>query len=79
MRPPMSTVTVKTEEQHAQAVMFRLPDMQEKRTQLIAALRGHLAEFGVLPPEQRAGIARVLAACRDLGPRALPTPVVDMA
>ena len=79
MRPTMSVVAVKTAEQQAQAVVFRSRDLLvRQRTQLINALRGHLAEFGILLPEQRGSVARILAACRELEEGDLPAPVMDM-
>jgi transposase len=60
-RPTMHFVTVKTEEQQARGMLFRTRDLLvRQRTQLINALRGHLAEYGVVAPQGRANI-------RDLG------------
>ncbi|WP_283809912.1 hypothetical protein [Bradyrhizobium vignae] len=40
-------MAVKSEEQHATAVVFRARDpLVRQRTQTMNALRGHLAEFG---------------------------------
>ena len=48
-RPTMRFVVVKTEEQQSRALIFRARDLLvRQRTQLINALRGHLAEFGVV-------------------------------
>ena len=48
-RPTMRFVAVKTEDQQARAMVFRTRDLLvRQRTQLINALRGHLAEFGVV-------------------------------
>ena len=50
-RPTMRFVAVKTEEQQAQGMVFRTRDLLVcQRTQTINALRGHLAEFGVIAP-----------------------------
>ena len=51
IRPTMRFVAVKTEEQQARAMLFRTRDLLvRQRTQLINALRGHLAEHGVVVP-----------------------------
>ena len=48
----MSFVAVKTEEQQARGMLFRTRDLLvRQRTQTINALRGHLAEFGVVAPK----------------------------
>ena len=48
-RPTMRFVAVKTEGQQARALIFRTRDLLvRQRTQLINALRGHLAEYGVV-------------------------------
>ena len=50
-RPTMQFVAVKTEEQQARSMIFRTRDLLvRQRTQLINALRGHLAEHGVIAP-----------------------------
>lgn len=51
-RPGMRFVAVKTEEQQASGMVFRTRDlMVRQRTQLINALRGHLAEYGWIAPK----------------------------
>ena len=48
-RPTMRFVKIKTEAQQARAMLFRTRDMLvRQRTQTINALRGHLAEHGVV-------------------------------
>lgn len=48
----MRFVVVKTEEQQARSMVFRTRDLLvRQRTQLINALRGHLAEHGVIAPQ----------------------------
>lgn len=48
-RPTMRFVAVKSEQQQARAMIFRARDLLvRQRTQLINALRGHLAEFGIV-------------------------------
>lgn len=49
MRPTMRTVAVKTSNQQARAMLFRTRDLLVgQRTQMVNALRGHLAEHGVI-------------------------------
>lgn len=50
-RPGMRFVAIKTEEQQAAGMVFRTRDLLvRQRTQLINALRGHLAEYGWVAP-----------------------------
>ena len=61
-RPSMRSVAVKTEEQQAQAMLFRTRDLLvQQRTQLVNALRGHLAEHGIIAPQGRANVKRLAA------------------
>ena len=49
LRPTMRFVAVKSEESQAAAIVFRTRDLLvRQRTQTINALRGHLAEFGIV-------------------------------
>ena len=67
-RPTMSVVAVKTEEQQACAMLFRTRDLLvRQRTQTINALRGHLAEFGVIAPQGPAHVTRLASALEDPG------------
>lgn len=51
-RPNMRFVAIKTEEQQASAMVFRTRDLLvRQRTQLINAIRGHLAEYGWVAPK----------------------------
>src|SRR6187397_2300287 len=64
-RPTMRFVVVKSEGQQARAMLFRTRDLLvRQRTQLINALRGHLAEHGVIAPQGPAHL-RTLAAAID--------------
>ena len=57
-RPTMRFVAVKTEAQQARAMLFRTRDLLvRQRTQLINALRGHLAEHGVVAPQGTAPVS----------------------
>ncbi len=50
-RPTMRFVAVKTEAEQARSVVFRARELLvHQRTQTINALRGHLAEFGLVAP-----------------------------
>jgi transposase len=47
-RPTMRFVSLKTEKQQARSMIFRTRDLLvRQRTQLVNALRGHLAEHGI--------------------------------
>ncbi|MDH2134428.1 IS110 family transposase [Sphingobium yanoikuyae] len=57
-RPGMRFVAVKSEEQQAAGMVFRTRDLiVRQRTQLINALRGHLAEYGWVAPRGLAQVA----------------------
>ncbi len=65
-RPTMRFVAVKSEEQQARAMLFRTRDLLvRQRTQLINALRGHLAEHGVVATTEAAYLNRLAAAIID--------------
>ena len=65
-RPTMPLVAVKTEEQQARGMLFRTRDLLvRQRTQTINALRGHLAEFGVVAPQGPAHAGRLASALDD--------------
>lgn len=51
-RPGMRFVAVKSEEQQANALLFKTRDLfVRQRTQIVNALRGHMAEFGWVAPK----------------------------
>jgi transposase len=61
-RPTMRFVPVKTAEQQAVLVLHRTRDLLvRQRTALVNALRGHLAEFGIVAPQGMSRIADLLA------------------
>ena len=67
-RPTMRFVAVKGEEQQARAMLFHTRDiLVRQRTQTINALRGHLAEFGVVAPQGVAHVGRLASALEDPG------------
>ena len=77
-RPTMRFVAVKTEAQQARCMLFRTRDLLvRQRTQTINALRGHLAEFGVIAPQGLAHLTRLALAVR--GPESgLPEAVREL-
>ena len=63
----MRFVAVKSEQQQAAALVFRQRNLVvRQRTQLGDAIRGHLAEYGWVAPEEGAHLA-VLADLLDSG------------
>jgi transposase len=61
-RPSMRFVPVKSEAQQAALMLHRARDLLvRQRTQLINALRGHLAEFGIIEAQGAWNLSRVLA------------------
>lgn len=66
VRPDMRLVAVKTEDQQARAMIFRTRDLLvRQRTQLINALRGHLAEYGIVAAQGRAQLQTLAVAIED--------------
>jgi len=64
-RPSMRFVALKSEDQQAQAMLFRTRDLLvRQRTQLVNALRGHLAEHGIVAAY---GLAKVKVLAAALG------------
>ncbi|MBB4383572.1 transposase [Bradyrhizobium sp. SBR1B] len=60
-RPTMRFVAVKSAEQQANAVVFRARDLLvRQRTQMINALRGHLAEYGVIVPQGPSHVVKLI-------------------
>ena len=77
-RPTMHFVEVKTEAQQAQGMLFHTRDLLvRQRTQTINALRGHLAEYGVVAPQGRARIGQLAAVLED-GDCGLPKAVAEL-
>jgi transposase len=65
-RPSMRYVPVKSQEQQSVLVMHRARDMLvRQRTQLINAIRGHLAEFGLIQAQGVPNVARLLNDMRE--------------
>jgi transposase len=78
-RPTMRFVAPKSAAQQAAAMAFRTRELLvRQRTQTINALRGHLAEYGVIAPTGPSHVGR-LAAMIECEQSALPAPVVTLA
>lgn len=78
-RPTMRFVEVKSEAAQARAMVFRTRDLLvRQRTQLINALRGNLAEFGIVAPQGPANLGRLQEAIETSG-ATLPAQVRDIA
>jgi transposase len=72
-RPGMRFVPVKSEEQQALLMLHRVRDqLIGQRTATINALRGHLAEFGIVAPQRRAGLRQLLATVAEVEDRRVP-------
>jgi transposase len=72
-RPTMRFVAVKSAEQQARLMQHRARDLlMRQRTQLINALRAHLAEFGIAAAQGREGIKELLAIVAQDGDTRLP-------
>ena len=75
----MSFVAVKIIEQQARGMLFRTRDLLvRQRTQTINALRGHLAEFGIIAPQGPVRVERLASALGDQD-RGLPAAVSKLA
>ncbi|MGG5890969.1 IS110 family transposase [Falsiroseomonas sp. HC035] len=73
-RPTMRFVPVKTPEQQAVLVLHRTRDLLVcQRTMLVNALRGHMAEFGIVARQGVGGVSELLAALRGQGMAGLPS------
>ena len=65
-RPTMRFVALKSANQQAAAVVFRTRDLLVRQcTQAINALRGHLAEFGVIAAKRPVHTCKLIAALED--------------
>lgn len=77
-RPGMRFAPLKTEAQQATLMLHRVRDhLIRRRTGAINALRGHLAEFGLVSASRRAGPNRLLCVVEE-GGDALPGDVVEL-
>src|SRR5579863_7858717 len=72
-RPTMRFVPPKSAEQQAQLMQDRTRDLlMRQRTQLINAVRAHMAELGIAAPQGREGIKQLLAIIADRGDTRFP-------
>ena len=72
-RPTMRFVTVKSAEQQGRLMQHRVRDqLVRQRTQLINALRSHMAELGIIAAQGREGLKEVLAIVADASDSRLP-------
>ena len=77
-RPTMRFVTTKTTEQQGQSMVLKTRDLLTgQRTQAINALRGHLAEHGIVAPKGPQHLSRLEKAVAENGER-LPTDVTSL-
>ena len=68
-RPTMRFVAVKSEAKQASAVVFRTRDLLVgQRTQIINAIRGHLAEYGLIAPQGPSHVDQLIAQIEDPAP-----------
>jgi transposase len=73
VRPTMRFVPAKTAEQQAALLLHRGRErLVRQRTGLVNALRGHLAEFGVIAPQGLRNVGKLIAVVRDAGDARLP-------
>src|SRR6476660_5625551 len=76
-RPTMRCVQIKSEAAQAAALVFRARDLLvRQRTQIINALRGHLAEFGIVVAQGPAHVSSLVRAVED---PAEPVPEIARA
>jgi transposase len=72
-RPGMRFVPAKGEDQQAMLVLHRVREqLLKQRTATINALRGHLAEFGIVAARRQVGLRELLAVIGDPEDRRLP-------
>src|SRR5271167_855703 len=72
-RPSMRFVPVKTVEQQATLMLHRARELLvRQRTMTVNALRGHLAELGVIAPQGLNKVAELIAIVRDSSDSRVP-------
>ena len=72
-RPSMRFVPVKSETQQALLMLHRIRDrLVAERTGTISAVRGHMAEFGIVAARRGPGMKELLAIISDLDDARLP-------
>ena len=77
-RPTMRYVSVKSAEQQARGMAFRTRGLfVRQRSQLVNALRGHLAEYGPIIAQGMVQFRRMMVGFDEVAPD-LPAPVQDL-
>jgi transposase len=72
-RPSMRFVAIKIEEQQSTLAIHRVREtLVAQKTQLINALRAHLAEFGIVAPQGTGKVAQLTAVLADLEDTRVP-------
>jgi transposase len=75
-RPSMRFVTIKTAEQQAAASLHKVRELLIKqRTMLMNALRGLMAEFGIVAAAGPAHVGELVAVLGDAGDERIPAPL----
>ncbi len=75
VRPNMRFVPIKSPEQQAILIAHRTRSiLTRQRTQLSNAIRGHMAEFGVIAPQGRIGLEALAAVIANPNDHRLPPP-----
>ena len=78
-RPTMRFVPVKSEQQQSRCMVFRTRELLvRQRTQTVNALRGQLAEFGLIAPQGIANVERLAMSLADAS-SSLPAAVREMS
>lgn len=73
-RPSMRFVPVKTETQQSLLMLHRIRDrLVAERTGTISAIRGHMAEFGLVAARRGLGMKELLAIISDIDDARLPS------
>ena len=72
-RPSMRFVAARSEEQQSTLAIHRVREtLVAQKTQLINALRAHLAEFGIVGPQGAGKVAQLTAVLADLEDTRVP-------
>jgi transposase len=73
-RPSMRFVSIKSVEQQSALMLHRTRDLLiRQRTQLINALRAHLAELGLVAAKGREGVQQLVTAVMESSHKRLPS------
>jgi len=73
MRPHMRFVPIKTEEQQAALMLHKARDLLvRQQTMLINAIRGHMAELGMIAPQGCTKIKELIAVIQESDDESIP-------